>query len=64
MAMANKDSFAELAMPYADSLFSTAVRMTHNRSDAEDLVQETMLRAYRGFDGFRDGTNLRAWLFR
>lgn len=62
--MANKDSFAELAMPYADSLFSTAVRMTHNRSDAEDLVQETMLRAYRGFDGFRDGTNLRAWLFR
>ena len=40
------------------------MRMTNNRSDAEDLVQETYLRAFRSYDSFRDGTNLRAWLFR
>ena len=38
--------------------------MTRNQADAEDLVQETYLRAYRGFEGFNEGTNLRAWLFR
>jgi RNA polymerase sigma-70 factor (ECF subfamily) len=62
--MADQEQFVEMAMPYADSLFSTALRMTRNRSEAEDLVQETMLRAYRGFGNFREGTNLRAWLFR
>lgn len=51
-------------MQHAESLYSTALRMTRNESDAEDLVQETYLRAYRGFDGFAEGTNLRAWLFR
>ena len=45
-------------------LYSTALRMTRNASDAEDLVQETYLKAYRGFAGFEEGTNLRAWLFR
>jgi len=46
------------------SLYSAALRMTRNRADAEDLVQETYLRAYRGFDGFEEGTNLKAWLYR
>lgn len=46
------------------SLFSTALRMTGNRADAEDLVQETYLRAYRSYASFAEGTNLRAWLFR
>lgn len=62
--MADQSQFVEEAMPFADSLFSTALRMTRNRTEAEDLVQETMLRAYRGFGNFREGTNLRAWLFR
>jgi len=50
--------------PFMASLYSTAVRMTGNRTDAEDLVQETYLRAYRSYDRFESGTNLRAWLFR
>jgi RNA polymerase sigma-70 factor (ECF subfamily) len=51
-------------MQYAPQLYSAALRMTRNNADAEDLVQETYLRAYRGFAGFEEGTNLRAWLFR
>jgi len=51
-------------MPYMDALFSAAMRMTHNAADAEDLVQETFLRAYRGYGRFEAGTNLRAWLYR
>ena len=51
-------------MQYLPSLYSAANRMTHNTADAEDLVQETYLRAYRGFKGFEEGTNLKAWLFR
>src|SRR5688500_18484425 len=47
-----------------DSLYASALRMTRNPADAEDLVQETMLRAYRSFDRFEEGTNLKAWLFR
>src|SRR5689334_4984577 len=46
------------------ALYSAAMRMTRNAADAEDLVQETYLRAYRGFGGFTEGTNLRAWLYR
>ncbi len=46
------------------SLFSTALRLTRNNADAEDLVQEAYLRAYRGYGSFNEGTNLRAWLFR
>ena len=46
------------------SLYSGALRMTRNPADAEDLVQEVYLRAYRGFGGFEQGTNLKAWLFR
>ncbi|MGH2821194.1 MAG: sigma-70 family RNA polymerase sigma factor [Actinomycetota bacterium] len=56
--------FQEEALPLLDSLYGAALRMTRNPQDAEDLVQETMLRAYRAFDRFEPGTNLKAWLFR
>jgi RNA polymerase sigma-70 factor (ECF subfamily) len=62
--MADRASFADQAMEMMPSLYSAALRMTRNRADAEDLVQETYLRAYRGFDGFQEGTNLKAWLYR
>ena len=62
--MANQAQFAELAMEYMPALYSAALRMTRNPSDAEDLVQETYLKAYRGFAGFSEGTNLKAWLYR
>src|SRR5436309_16112677 len=62
--MADKAKFEELAMEHMGSLYTAALRMTRNPSDAEDLVQETYLRAYRAFDTFRDGTNLKAWLYR
>jgi RNA polymerase sigma-70 factor (ECF subfamily) len=62
--MADQATFAEQAMPLMDSLYSAALRLTRNPADAEDLVQETYLKAYRGFGGFQEGTNLRAWLYR
>jgi RNA polymerase sigma-70 factor (ECF subfamily) len=62
--MADQATFAEQAMPLMDSLYSAALRMTRNPADAEDLVQETYLRAYRGFGWFQEGTNLKAWLYR
>ena len=51
-------------MPLMGSLYTAALRMTRNPADAEDLVQETYLRAYRGFGGFQEGTNIKAWLYR
>lgn len=62
--MADQSTFVEDAEPFMASLFSTALRMTQNRQDAEDLVQDTYLRAYRSYASFSEGTNLRAWLFR
>lgn len=62
--MADRSTFSSDAMPHAPQLFSAALRLTRNRTDAEDLVQEALLRAYRGYGGFEEGTNLRAWLFR
>jgi RNA polymerase sigma-70 factor (ECF subfamily) len=62
--VADQSTFEELASPYMAALYAAALRMTRNPSDAEDLVQETYLRAYRGFGGFREGTNLKAWLYR
>ncbi len=59
-----KRRFQEDALPLLDSLYAGALRMTRNPADAEDLVQETMMRAYRAFDRFEAGTNLKAWLFR
>lgn len=62
--LADRSHFADEAMQFAPQLFGTALRMTRNRADAEDLVQETMLKAFRSYDSFETGTNLRAWLFR
>ena len=62
--MADRSGFAAEAMQYAPQLYSAALRMTRNSSDAEDLVQETYLKAYRSYASFEAGTNLRAWLFR
>jgi RNA polymerase sigma-70 factor (ECF subfamily) len=62
--MADQATFADQAMPFMSSLYAAAMRMTRNPTDAEDLVQETYLRAYRGFGGFEEGTNLKAWLYR
>ncbi len=62
--MADQATFADEAMQYAPQLYSGALRMTRNRTDAEDLVQETYLKGYRSYHTFTDGTNLRAWLFR
>ena len=62
--MADQATFAEQAVPFMDSIYAAALRLTRNPADAEDLVQETYLKAYRGFGGFEQGTNLRAWLYR
>src|SRR5436190_19816012 len=62
--MADQATFAQAAMPFMDSLYGAALRMTRNPSDAADLMQETYLKAYRGFGGFEEGTNLKAWLYR
>ncbi len=62
--MADQADFADQAMEFMPQLYSAALRMTRRPADAEDLVQETYLRAYRGFGGFKEGTNLKAWLYR
>ena len=62
--MADQSEFESMAMPFMDQLYSHALRLTKNSSDAEDLVQETYLKGYRAFSSFEEGTNLRAWLFR
>jgi RNA polymerase sigma-70 factor (ECF subfamily) len=62
--VADQAQFADLAMPFMSGLYAAALRMTRNPTDAEDLVQETYLRAYRGFGGFQEGTNLKAWLYK
>ena len=51
-------------LPFLDSLYNTALRMARNAEDAEDLVQETYLKAYRYYDKFQEGTNLKAWMFK
>lgn len=56
-------SFEELAMPLLDSLYNFARWLAHDSGDAEDLVQETYLKALRGFGSFEGGTNFRAWIF-
>jgi len=59
-----RERFDRDVMPLLSSLYPAALRMTRNPADAEDLIQETFLRAFRGFAGFQEGTNLKAWLYR
>ncbi|MBI3648377.1 MAG: sigma-70 family RNA polymerase sigma factor [Actinobacteria bacterium] len=59
-----RERFQREAVPLMANLYSAALRLTRNPADAEDLVQDTFLRAYRGFASFTEGTNLRAWLYR
>jgi RNA polymerase sigma-70 factor (ECF subfamily) len=76
MVMRSKGSFSSPApapgrwdfrggeLPFRPALFATALKLTRNRQDAEDLVQETYLKGWSHYDGFTEGTNLKAWLFR
>ncbi len=59
-----KKVFQELLVPELPALFRTALRMTRNREDAEDLVQEAVTKAFAAFDRFEEGTNFRAWIFK
>src|SRR5437879_10708088 len=59
-----KDAFESEALSYIDALYRTALRMTRSEAEAEDLVQETYIRALRFREQFTPGTNLKAWLFR
>jgi RNA polymerase sigma-70 factor (ECF subfamily) len=59
-----REEFEELALTHLNPLYSAALRLTKNERDAEDLVQDTCMRAYRFFDKFERGTNIKAWLFK
>ena len=63
-AAAPADEFAALALPHKQTLYAGALQLTRNDRDAEDLVQETLMRGLCHFDKFRAGTNMRAWLYR
>src|SRR5580658_7723872 len=62
--MAEQATFADQAMEFMPALYSAALRMTRNPAEAEDLVQETYLKAYRAFGSFEQGSNLKAWLYK
>lgn len=62
-ARADADAFAAEALSYLESLYATALRLTRQRQDAEDLVQDTYVKAFRFADRFERGTNLKAWLY-
>jgi RNA polymerase sigma-70 factor, ECF subfamily len=62
-ARADADAFAAEALAYLEPLYAAALRLTRNRADAEDLVQDTFVKAFRFMDKFERGTNLKAWLF-
>lgn len=59
-----RERFERDVIPMLPSLYGAAMRLTRNPADAEDLIQDTYLRAFRGFAGFKEGTNLKAWLYR
>ncbi len=62
--MADKERFIDETNEYMPALYSAALRMTRNPQDAEDLVQETYLKAFRAYERFEEGTNLKAWLYK
>ena len=64
MNSSHVEAFEAVAMPHREELFGSAIKLTRDEAEAEDLVQETLLRAYAFFDRFEEGTNCRAWLFR
>jgi len=64
LAKEKDNSFTKLVEPHLNSLYSTALRMTHNLHDAEDLVQDTLYKAFRSINQFQQNTNFRAWIFR
>ena len=64
LAESRRQRFETLAYPHMDALYRTALRLTRNAFDAEDLVQEVYLRAFRFLDKFEEGTNFKAWIFR
>jgi RNA polymerase sigma-70 factor (ECF subfamily) len=57
-------SFEQLAMPHFERLYNFACWLTHDRQEAEDLVQETYVKALKGFSSFQQGTNFRAWIYK
>ncbi len=59
-----KSEFEELTLPHLDALYNTALRLTRSESEAEDLIQETFLKAFRFFHRFQAGTHIKAWLFK
>jgi RNA polymerase sigma-70 factor (ECF subfamily) len=61
--VSSPEQFEAEALPHLRALYATAFRLTRNSHDAEDLVQETFLRAFKGFDRYTPGTNVRAWLY-
>nr|WP_245570404.1 sigma-70 family RNA polymerase sigma factor [Microbacterium luticocti] len=63
-AVGTRAQFEEQALPFMDQLYAAAMRMTRNPADAADLVQETFVKAYASWHTFRQGTNLKAWLYR
>jgi RNA polymerase sigma-70 factor (ECF subfamily) len=58
------ESFEQLAMPHFERLYNFACWLTHDRQEAEDLVQETYVKALKGFSSFQKGTNFRAWIYK
>src|SRR4030095_6753091 len=62
-APSSADDFSAEALQFLQPLFATAMRLTRNRADAEDLVQDTYVKAFRHAGQFKRGTNLRAWLY-
>ena len=64
LTVADRAAFESDVMPFTPQLYSAALRMTRNSADAEDVLQEALLKAYRGYHTFETGTNLKAWLYR
>lgn len=64
MNLEKRQAFEREAMPHMDALYRTALRMTRNDNDAQDLVQEALIKAYRNWHRFQTGSNCRAWLFK